>query len=46
MQMATTYLQLGRAGEAREILQKYHDLDPTDPTVEYYLSIVCAERHD
>ncbi|MBS0628879.1 MAG: hypothetical protein JSS30_01485 [Verrucomicrobia bacterium] len=46
MQLATTYLQLGRAGEAREILQKYHGLDPTDPTVEYYLSIVCAERHD
>ena len=46
MQLATTYLQLGRTGEAREILQKYHEIDQTDPTAEYYLSIVSAERHD
>lgn len=46
LQLATTYLQLARTGEALEILQRYHAIDPTDPTVEYYLSIVCAERHD
>lgn len=46
MQFATTYLQLGRTGEALEVLQRYHKVDPTDPTVEYYLSIVSAERHD
>ncbi len=46
MQLATTYLQLGRTGEAGEILQKYHEIDQTDPTAEYYLSIVSAERHD
>lgn len=46
LQLAITYLQLGRAGEARNILTRYHTLDPHDPTVEYYLSIVCAERYD
>lgn len=46
LQLAITYLQLGRAGEARQILEKFHALDPGDPTVEYYLAIVCAERFD
>lgn len=46
LQLATTYLQLGRTGEALEVLQRYHELDSTDPTVEYYLSIVAAERYD
>ena len=46
LQLAVTYLQLARAGEAREILTRYHKVDPNDPTVEYYLSIVSAERHD
>jgi len=46
LQLATTYLQLGRTGEALEVLQRYHAIDSTDPTVEYYLSIVSAERYD
>jgi len=46
MQLAVSYLQLGRLGKAREVLNRYHKIDPTDPTVEYYLSIVCAERRD
>ena len=45
-QLAITYLQLARAGEAQGILTRYHELDSGDPTVEYYLSIVCAERYD
>ncbi len=46
LQYAVTHLQLGRAGEALPILKRYHNVDPSDPTVEYYLSIVCAERLD
>ncbi len=46
MQLAVTYLQLSRIGEALPILTRYHEIDPNDPTVEYYLSIACAERHD
>ncbi|NGX38559.1 MAG: hypothetical protein K1000chlam2_01733 [Chlamydiae bacterium] len=46
LQLAVTYLQLSRAGEAQSILTRYHDIDAGDPTVEYYLSIVCAERYD
>ncbi|NGX38793.1 MAG: Beta-barrel assembly-enhancing protease [Chlamydiae bacterium] len=46
LQLAVTYLQLGRSGEAQKILERYHKIDPNDPTVEYYLSIVCAERRD
>lgn len=46
LQLAVTYLQLGRAGEAQEILIRYHKLDSQDPTVQYYLSIVAAERYD
>jgi tetratricopeptide (TPR) repeat protein len=46
LQLAVTYLQLSRFGEAQEVLTRYHKLDPADPTVEYYLAIVCAERHD
>lgn len=46
MQLAVSYLQLARAGEALEILERYHKVDPCDPTVEYYLSIVSAQRYD
>jgi len=46
LQLAVTYLQLARAGDALKVLKRYHKIDPNDPTVEYYLSIVCAERHD
>jgi tetratricopeptide (TPR) repeat protein len=44
--LATTWLQLGRTKEAIPILQKYHDIDPHNAVVEYYLSIVCLERLD
>ncbi|MDN3505818.1 MAG: transglutaminase family protein [Simkaniaceae bacterium] len=46
LQLAVCYLQLARAGEALEVLTRYHQVDPLDPTAEYYLSIVCAERYD
>ena len=46
MQLATTYLQLGRTSEAFDTLLKYHKLDPNDSTVEYYLSALSLERLD
>lgn len=46
LQLAVSYLQLARTGEALNALSRYHALDPGDPTVEYYLSVVCAERYD
>ena len=44
--LAVTWLQLNRNGEALEVLERYHALDPRDPTVEYYLSELYCERFD
>lgn len=44
--LAVTWLQLHRMTEALSYLERYHTLDPTDPTVEYYLSALYAERLD
>jgi tetratricopeptide (TPR) repeat protein len=44
LQLATTQLQLGKTEEAFELLTSYHNIDPTDPTIEYYLSILSSER--
>lgn len=46
MQLAVTYLQLGRYAEAEGILEKYHQMDPNNSVVEYYLSAIAAERFD
>ncbi len=46
LQLATTWLQLGRGSEAMEILQRLHRLDPNNATVEYYLSTIAAGRLD
>jgi len=46
LQLATTYLQLGKGAEALDVLLRYHAVDPNDATVEYYLSILCLERFD
>ncbi len=43
--LAATWLQLHRNGEALDALAKYHDLDPTNPTAEYYLAVLYAERY-
>ena len=42
--VAVTYLQLGRSKEALVWLRKYHALDNNNPTVEYYLAILCMNR--
>jgi tetratricopeptide (TPR) repeat protein len=46
LQLATTWLQLGRLLEAQEMLEKYHHLDKEDSTVEYYLSVIALHRFD
>ncbi len=46
LQLAVTYLQLNRGSEAQNVLTSYHKIDPNDPTVEYYLAAICAERWD
>ena len=46
LQLATTYLQLGKANEALDVLLKYHAIDSKDATIEYYLSILSLERLD
>lgn len=44
--LAVTWLQLHRPGEAIEALEAYHRMDPEDPTAEYYLSMLYAQRQD
>jgi len=46
LHLATTWLQLGRGSEAREILERSHKLDPHNCIVAYYLTILCAQRFD
>ncbi len=42
--LAVTWLQLHRFDEALSVLEKYHQLDSTDPSAEYYLAAIYAER--
>ncbi len=46
LHLATTWLQLGRGSEAKEILESYHKIDPHSSIIEYYLAILCIERLD
>jgi len=46
LQLAISYLQLGRNFEAINALKSYHDIDPNDPTIEYYLAALSVERKD
>lgn len=46
LQLAVSWLQLGRSQEALEVLESYHRLDPTNCVVEYYLSIIALQRMD
>jgi hypothetical protein len=36
--LAVTWLQLGRKKEALEVLNRYHEVDQSNPIVEYYLT--------
>lgn len=44
--LATTWLQLHRTKEALEVLKRHHDLDPEDPSAQYYMSMIYAMRTD
>ncbi len=46
LQLATTWLQLGRGSEAKELLERYHAIDPHHCIVEYYLAVLCIQRLD
>lgn len=46
MALAITHLQLGREKEALPILERYIELHPTDPTVNYYLSAIYLQRRN
>jgi tetratricopeptide (TPR) repeat protein len=45
LQLAGTYLQLGRYKEAIPILRAYYKIDPDDPVVHYYLAVIYLERY-
>lgn len=42
--LAGTWLQLHRSGEALEALERYHAIDDQDPSAEYYLAELYAQR--
>lgn len=44
--LAVAWFQLHRKGEALSTLEKYHELNPHDPTAEYYLTELYADRMD
>ena len=44
MHLAVTHLQLGREKEAIPILEDYMKIDPSNPTVCYYLAALHAQR--
>lgn len=46
LNLAITWLQLHRAGEALEILHNYQTIDPKDPEVHYYLSVLYGQRNN
>jgi len=46
LQLAGTWLQIGRLREALPILEKCAALNDNDPLVNYYLSIIYLERFD
>jgi tetratricopeptide (TPR) repeat protein len=46
LQIAVCHLQLGHTTKGLKILKEYHEIDPGDATVEYYLSLLYLERRD
>lgn len=43
--LAVTWLQLGREKEALPLLQRYTEIFPEDPTVNYYLATIYFQRY-
>lgn len=46
LQLAGTYLQLSEEKKAFTVLNQYHKIDPLEPIINYYLSILCFQRFD
>jgi len=46
LQLATTWLQLGRTKEAMDVLERCNALDSSDATVSYYLAALALRRLD
>jgi len=46
LQLAVCWLQLGRHGEALQLLHTHYILDPHDPTILYYMSVLSLQRLD
>ncbi len=46
LSLASTHMQLGREKEGLQILRSYHEVDPRDPIVNYYLSALFLQRFD
>ena len=44
LQLAITFLQLGQEKEGLKQLAAYHELDPNNPTVEYYIAALSMNR--
>lgn len=44
--LGITYLQLSQLAKAKTCFESYHALDPSNPTVEYYLALLCIHRLD
>lgn len=44
LQLAVSWLQLGRGKEGLEVLKQYHAIDVEDPTVNYYISVLSMQR--
>lgn len=42
--LAGAWLQLHREGEALEVLEQFYRIDPNDPTANYYMAVLYAER--
>lgn len=46
LHLAATWIQLKREKEALHILKQYHAIDAQNPTIEYYLAVLYAQRFD
>ena len=46
LQLAVIFLQMDRHREALTALERFHQLDSTDPMAEYYLSALYLERYN
>lgn len=46
LQTAVAWIQLNRPKEALVTLEKYHAIDPANPVIEYYLSVLQMERQN